>query len=104
MEEQTEDIPGKGCCGTTTDDEFWPGPGIIKNNSEYGNYVVASRRIEEGELICEEVPLLESPYGPLDRLPFCLNCYKDLAYSEKCVRCKWPLCENGTCEDVSTNE
>jgi hypothetical protein len=85
-----------GSDGTCTAEE-WPGPGVVRTNTKYGKYVVASRRIEAEELICEEEALLESPYGPTDRIPFCLNCYKDLSPTEKCLKCRWPLCQNESC-------
>jgi len=77
----------------------FPGPGKVENSPIYGNYVVASRTILEGEIIIEEIPLTMSPYGPSDRLPYCLACYTDISFSAKCSKCKWPIC-NKQCEMV----
>jgi len=41
---------------------------VIRNNTIYGNYVVASRVIQ-GELLFEELPLSTAVYGTSDRLP-----------------------------------
>src|SRR5665811_859126 len=57
----------------------FPGPGIVKHTESFGNYIVASRRIEKGELIIEEKPLLVSPYGTSEMMPYCLSCYKDIS-------------------------
>ena len=84
----------------------WPEPGIVKNSPIYGNYVVASRRIEKGEVIIEDSPLLVAPYGPSQTIysfrsgviHLCLNCCERVSSSEKCPTCKWPLCANEVCE------
>lgn len=77
----------------------FPGPGIVKRNAIYGNYVVASRTIMPGELIILERPLTIAPYCPADALPLCLSCCKDIGYSSKCSTCKWPVCDSA-CEKV----
>lgn len=77
----------------------FPGPGIVRRNNIYGNYVVASRVIEEGELIIFEKPMSIGPYSPSDILPLCLSCCQDIGLSSRCSKCKWPVC--GTeCEQV----
>lgn len=77
----------------------FPGPGIVKRNAIYGNYVVASRTIMPGELIILERPLTIAPYCPADVLPLCLSCCKDIGLSSKCSVCKWPVCDSA-CEKV----
>ncbi len=77
----------------------FPGPGIVKRNAIYGNYVVASRAIMQGELIILERPLTIAPYCPADVLPLCLSCCKDIGLSSKCSTCKWPVCDSA-CEKV----
>jgi len=69
-----------------------PLPLILQNKEGCGNFFVASRQIEKGELIFEENTLSVSAYGTVDKSPFCLSCYKDLAYSQKCKLCRWPVC------------
>ncbi|CAL8127363.1 unnamed protein product [Orchesella dallaii] len=73
-------------------DIAFPGPGIVKRNHIYGNYVVASRTIEAGELIVLERPISIGPYSPPDMLPLCLTCCKDIGLSSKCSKCRWPVC------------
>jgi len=80
----------------------FPGPCEIETNEIYGNYVVASRRIQEGELIIREKPMFVGPYGPNDLLPYCIVCYKDIGLSSKCSKCKWPVC-NSFCEKDSSH-
>lgn len=80
-------------------DISFPGPGIVQTNHIYGNYVVASRTIEPGELIILERPLSSGPYSPPEMLPLCLSCCKDIGLSSKCSQCKWPVCGK-QCEQV----
>lgn len=80
-------------------EEEWSGVGLIRNNSSYGNYVVSSRVIEEGELLIEEYPVMSTPYGTSDCLPFCLSCGKQCTLT-KCSTCNWPLCNNDKCKNV----
>jgi hypothetical protein len=87
---------------SVSSDIQFPGPGIVKRSPIYGNYVVASRRIEAGELICQEKPLLMAPYGTSDVIPVCLACYKDVGFSSKCSKCRWPVCSK-ECEEVYAN-
>jgi len=83
-------------------EQQWTEAAVIRNNAIYGNYVVASRVIQEGELLIEELPLSTAVYGTSDRLPFCLACGRDVALSERCSKCKWPICDNqGSCEQVN---
>lgn len=77
----------------------FPGPCEIKHNDIFGNYIVAARKIEEGDLICEDQPLFAGPYAPFDLNSICLSCYKDIGGSSKCSTCKWPVC-NSLCENV----
>ncbi|ODN02948.1 Histone-lysine N-methyltransferase Smyd1 [Orchesella cincta] len=78
-------------------DIAFPGPGIVMRNHIYGNYVVASRTIETGELIILEKPISIGPYSPPDILPLCVTCCKDIGRSLKCSKCKWPVC-GSACE------
>lgn len=80
-------------------DVTFPGPGVVRRNHIYGNYVVASRCIEAGEIIIREKPLNIGPYGTSDVLPLCLSCGKDVGLSSKCSTCKWPVC-GPKCEKV----
>lgn len=83
-------------------DLHFPGPGTVVHSPIYGNHVIASREIEEGELIILEDAILMSPYGPSDRLPLCLSCHRDIALSAKCSICKWPVCGE-ECEKVGVH-
>jgi hypothetical protein len=75
-------------------------PILLHHNPSCGNYFVASRPIEPGELIFEELAISDSAFGFPSTRPDCLTCFKDLSYSQKCKRCKWPTC-NKICSAAS---
>ena len=65
----------------------------IRTSPELGRHLVASRNIDEGELI-----LVDSPFvvGPRHFIPAvcCVGCCRKVDHSKTCRRCKWPICSN----------
>ena len=74
-------------------------PGIIEYSPTLGRYLVASRDIEQGEIILREKPLVSGPLGKEECFPVCLTCFKHVATNNQCSSCKWPVC-GPHCEKV----
>ncbi|XP_055845262.1 SET domain-containing protein SmydA-8 [Episyrphus balteatus] len=68
-------------------------PYKVEISEVMGRYLVASRNLEAGEPIIEELPLAIGPSANSEAV--CLGCYipVKLTLSQyKCSECKWPLC------------
>jgi len=110
---------GAGSTGQTLASETdldWPGE--LRNSLIGGNHIVAKRHISEGEIICEEFPLVVSPASPYFSLSregenvipdenlsiyICVNCCKKVTEIDRCAQCQWPVCQNGVCEKVNNS-
>merc|ERR1719481_1329173 len=58
-----------------------------------GRYLMATKDLEEGELILNESPMVVGP-RQLTK-PVCLGCHKEITSTTpfiRCVRCNWPMC------------
>ena len=73
-------------------------PFKVEYDPEIGRYLVATRRIKQGELILFESP---SVIGPCTRSkPQCLECFKKISWNKfyRCSKCRFPLCSK-ECEE-----
>jgi len=67
-------------------------PFKIAQKSGVGRHLVATRDIQPGEVIFEEVPVTAGPkqYTP----PVCLGCHKLVSLTGyRCSKCEWPMCD-----------
>jgi len=71
------------------------------HSAELGNYLVANRNLEEGEVILTEAPLVIGPSQMT--IPVCLACYTPVDGSYKCPKSGWPLCGPSCAKLVSKN-
>lgn len=77
------------------------------SSGEFGQFLQASRDIEAGTLIVEELPAFHGPsadYVEDYSTPICLGCavvMNDGNEGNRCKTCNWPLCSEN-CENVST--
>lgn len=75
-------------------------PFVIKKNSEFGRYLEASRDLNPGEYLFEDVPFA---VGPKARSQCCcLECYTFVdgtSDGTRCEKCSWPIC--GDCMKLS---
>lgn len=64
----------------------------LKNNQQYGRYVVAPRDLAPGELILEEPAVARGPKQ--NSPPVCLGCSAPLSAAKlhRCRQCQYPLC------------
>ena len=54
--------------------------------------MVASRNIQAGETIMEDIPLTCGPVCSTGIKPMCLGCYRPVDGSVLCETCGWPMC------------
>jgi len=65
--------------------------GRLESNSVLGDFIVASRDVAAGELMCEGTPLMVCPCTGVSDLGFiCLTCFKPC--NAECTVCGWPIC------------
>lgn len=68
-------------------------PWRVERSETLGRFLVATKDVEEGELILNESPMVVGP-RQLTK-PVCLGCHKELTPSSPgtpCLRCHWPVC------------
>nr|XP_018904096.1 PREDICTED: protein msta-like [Bemisia tabaci] len=67
-------------------------PYQILEDKDLGRHVVATRDMEVGEVVLEEMPLVMGPAQATE--PVCLGCLNALQKGqiEECERCGWPVC------------
>ena len=68
-------------------------PWRVERSETLGRFLVATKDVEEGELILNESPMVVGP-RQLTK-PVCLGCHKELTPSSPgtpCLRCQWPMC------------
>ena len=68
-------------------------PWRVERDDTVGRFLVATKDLEEGELIINETPMVVGP-RQLTK-PVCLGCYKEITATtpwKPCVRCHWPVC------------
>ena len=73
-------------------------PFKVEYDPEIGRYLVATRKIKQGELIRFESPIV---IGPCTRSkPQCLECFKKVNWNKsyRCSKCRFPLCSK-ECEE-----
>ncbi|KAK0088852.1 hypothetical protein PV325_010449 [Microctonus aethiopoides] len=69
-------------------------PFKMSENSILGRHYIATRKIDIGEIILEEIkPLVSAPLN--DTCPLCLNCFSilNIFNAQPCEKCGWPLCK-----------
>jgi len=74
-------------------------PYRVERSETMGRYLVATKDIDEGELILNESPMVVGP-RQLTK-PICLGCHKEITPTTpfiKCIRCNWPVCSK-KCQD-----
>jgi len=79
-------------------------PYRIERNDVLGRFLIATKPIEEGQLIFDESPMVIGP-KQLTK-PVCLGCYKEITGTTpfvKCVRCNWPVCSQ-KCADTPCHD
>lgn len=65
----------------------------VRKNSVFGRYGVATRDVEAGEFLAEELPFAIGP--KLNSKCCCLECFSPLSATSagpRCEKCSWPLC------------
>lgn len=64
----------------------------IKEDTQVGRYLCASRAVFSGEIVLKEKPLLSGP--PQVTGPVCLGCHNGLSPNSwlSCPNCGWPMC------------
>ncbi|XP_050099780.1 SET domain-containing protein SmydA-8-like [Anopheles aquasalis] len=69
----------------------------VVENASLGRYVIATRKIRQGEIIFRDVPAVVGP--KMASVPVCLGCNRDLMATcrsderfHECSRCGWPVC------------
>ena len=70
-------------------------PCKLNISTELGYHIVASRDIQQGEIILKENPIIQGP--KIVSLPSCLGCGRRINTEDrtkvyKCSNCGWPLC------------
>merc|ERR1719422_2118826 len=86
-------------------------PAIIAQSPDVGRHIVATKRLEKGEVVFKDVPIVTGPSRESE--PCCVACYKPIDLETQrmdagsdsemevdsgpapyilCPRCKWPLC------------
>ncbi|XP_037877619.1 SET domain-containing protein SmydA-8 [Bombyx mori] len=67
-------------------------PVRVKEDSQFGRFLEATREIKSGDIILKEKPLISGPAQVTP--PVCLGCYKLLEEGKtvKCSKCGWPFC------------
>ena len=70
-------------------------PYRVQYDCEMGRYLVAAKKIKQGEVILHEDPLVLGPYTRSK--PQCLNCFKVInpKSSIECPGCDFPVCDEG---------
>ena len=79
-------------------------PWRIERSETMGRFLVATKEIEEGELILNESPMVVGP-RQLTK-PVCLGCHKEITPTtpwKPCVRCHWPVC-SPACQDSPAHD
>jgi len=74
-------------------------PYRIERSEVMGRYLMATKDLEEGELILNESPMVIGP-RQLTK-PVCLGCHKEITSTTpfiRCKRCNWPVC-SVKCQD-----
>merc|ERR1712106_1014623 len=74
-------------------------PYRVERSNVMGRYLIATKDMEEGELILNESPMVVGP-RQLTK-PVCLGCHKEITSTTpfiKCIRCNWPVCSE-RCQD-----
>lgn len=62
----------------------------MKSSLELGRFLEATRRINAGDVLFAEFPII---VGPRPDDVVCLGCY-DPAPRDRCQKCFWPVCSN----------
>lgn len=80
-------------------------PYEVKSNEILGRHLIATRDINEGEIILKQNPLVLGPKTV--SYPLCLGCHKTLNFEKNgrfdCSKCFWPLCDK-FCETSALHE
>ncbi|MPC31881.1 SET domain-containing protein SmydA-8-like [Portunus trituberculatus] len=67
-------------------------PFTLTTDPGTGRHLVASRSLQEGQLVVREAPVVLGPTA--DSFPICLGCHCPIMEDgfPRCPRCSWPLC------------
>ena len=79
-------------------------PWRVERSETLGRFLVATKEVEEGELILNESPMVVGP-RQLTK-PVCLGCHKEITPTtpwKPCVRCHWPVC-SPACQDSPAHD
>ena len=79
-------------------------PWRVERSDTLGRFLVATKEVEEGELIMNESPMVVGP-RQLTK-PVCLGCHKEITPTtpwKPCVRCHWPVC-SPACQDSPAHD
>lgn len=71
----------------------------VERDDMVGRFLVATKDLEEGELVLNETPMVVGP-RQLTK-PVCLGCHQELTPTSpriQCARCNWPVC-SVRCQD-----
>lgn len=74
-------------------------------NAKLGRYAIVDENVSAGEILFDEYPFVVGPKN--NSRVICLVCCTPLntrTVVPRCVKCKWPLCENCVSEKIHNLE